>query len=273
VFSLRPPYRSLLTGIAVVAIAAGAGTVLKGIAPGQHSAKRPVSVVETGPAPESGPGSPGTSLPATPAADPTTVRDPSQIATATVPSLPLYRSPGAPSPDGTLPNPNYLGASLVLLVRAVQNDWVDAYVPQRPNGATAWVPAADVKLGSVPCHIQVAIGARNLVLYCNNAPVFNTVVATGAPDSPTPTGFFFVSYIVKLTDPGGPYGPYALATSAFSNTYYNFEGGPGQVAIHGTDQPSVIGTYASHGCVRLTNTAITTLAQQVAAGTPVQISS
>ena len=48
-----------------------------------------------------------------------------------------------------------------------------------------------------------------------------------------------------------------MGTSAFSNTYYSFDGGPGQVGIHGTNQPWVIGSYASHGCVRLPNNAIT----------------
>lgn len=202
---------------------------------------------------------------------PASVTDPSEIATAVVSSLPLYPSPAAASPDGSLPNPNYLGASLVLLVTALQGNWVQTYVPTRPNGATAWVPLGDVTLSSVPCHIVVSLGARQLVLYCHNTAVFETAVAPGAPSSPTPTGSFFVAYIVELTDPGGPYGPYALGTSAFSDTYYSFDGGPGQVGIHGTDQPWVIGSYASHGCVRLTNDAITTLAQQVVPGTPVEI--
>jgi lipoprotein-anchoring transpeptidase ErfK/SrfK len=120
-------------------------------------------------------------------------------------------------------------------------------------------------------HIVVSLSARKLTLYHDNAPVFTTAVAPGAPSSPTPTGSFFVAYIVKLTDPGNVYGPYAMGTSAFSNTYYSFDGGPGQVGIHGTNQPWVIGSYASHGCVRLPNSAITTVAQQVVPGTPVEI--
>ena len=202
---------------------------------------------------------------------PSNITDPSVAATAIVKTLPLYAAPGAPAPAHTLPNPNYLGAPLVLLVTGYQPGWVQAYVPMRPNGATAWVPAADVTFSFVPDHIVVSLSARRLTLFHDNAPVFTTPIAPGAPSSPTPTGSFFVAYIVKLTDPGGPYGPWALGTSAFSNTYFNFEGGPGQVGIHGTDQPWVIGSYASHGCVRLPNTAITTVATQVVPGTPVEI--
>jgi len=109
------------------------------------------------------------------------------------------------------------------------------------------------------------------VLYCNNAPVFSAPIASGASDSPTPTGSYFVAYVVRVTDPSGPYGPWAMGTSDFSDTYYSFEGGPGQIGIHGTDQPWVIGSYASHGCIRLDNQDIAELAPQVLPGTPVEI--
>jgi lipoprotein-anchoring transpeptidase ErfK/SrfK len=171
----------------------------------------------------------------------------------------------------SLPNPNYLGAPLVLLVTGYQNGWVQAYVPTRPNESTAWIPSADVAISYVSQHIVISLKARQLTLYRDNAPVFQTAIAPGAPSSPTPTGSFFVAYMVKLTDPTNVYGPYAMGTSAFSNTYYSFDGGPGQVGIHGTNQPWVIGSYASHGCVRLNNDAITTLAQEVTPGTPVEI--
>ncbi len=202
---------------------------------------------------------------------PSNVTDPSVIATATVHTLPLYTTPGAAKPSSTLANPNYLGATVTLLVTGYQPGWVQAYIPVRPNETTRWIPSADVTTSFVTDHIVVSLSARMLTLYHDNAPVFTTAVAPGAPSSPTPTGSFFVAYIVKLTDPNNVYGPYALGTSAFSNTYYSFDGGPGQVGIHGTNQPWVIGSYASHGCVRLPNSAITTLAQQIVPGTPVEI--
>jgi lipoprotein-anchoring transpeptidase ErfK/SrfK len=237
-----------------------------------------------GPAPYGGSGSGGpddgggpvphwvtTVAPPTVDGQPTNITDPSVVATSVVPTLPLYSSPGAPSPSRTLPLKNNLGAVLTLLVTGYQPGWVQAYIPVRPNETTAWMPANDVTISFVDTHIVVNLAARQLTLYRDNLPVFQSPVAPGAPDSPTPTGSFFVAYIVKLTDPGGPYGPYALGTSAFSNTYFSFEGGPGQVGIHGTDQPWVIGTYASHGCVRLPNANITTLATQLVPGTPVEI--
>jgi len=197
---------------------------------------------------------------------------PAIVATAVVPSVPVYPSPNAASPDQQLANPNNLGASLVFLAVASEGTWVETYLPERPNGSTGWVPLADVQLTKDPDHITVSLSARQLTLYDGQAPIFVTSVAPGEPSSPTPTGSFYVTEVVKVAEPGGPYGPYALGTSAFSNTYFSFDGGPGQIAIHGTNQPWLIGGYASHGCVRLTNAAVTTLAQQVPAGTPIAIS-
>jgi len=193
------------------------------------------------------------------------------IATASVPSLPIYQTPRAPGPAQSLSNPNMLGAPLTLLVSAVQGGWLQVYLPERPNEFTGWVTRTNVTLTTDDLRIVVSLSARKVTLYRGGSQVLQASAAVGSPDSPTPTGHFFVTEDLQLTDPTGPYGPYALGLSGFSNTYYSFDGGPGQIAIHGTNQPQVIGGYASHGCVRLTNPEIAALVQQVPAGTPVDI--
>jgi lipoprotein-anchoring transpeptidase ErfK/SrfK len=50
-----------------------------------------------------------------------------------------------------------------------------------------------------------------------------------------------------------------------------FAGGDGQIGIHGTNVPASIGEAVSHGCVRVPNDVITTLATTVPVGTPVTI--
>ena len=87
---------------------------------------------------------------------------------------------------------------------------------------------------------------------------------------PTPTGNFFVTEI--MSEQGEVTGPYALATSAYSNVLREFDGGPGQVALHGREGlPEPIGNASSHGCVRFENAAITWLAWHLEAGVPVFI--
>jgi lipoprotein-anchoring transpeptidase ErfK/SrfK len=91
----------------------------------------------------------------------------------------------------------------------------------------------------------------------------------GTGSNRTPTGTFFVIGVIT-PDPSGPYGPYALGTSAFSDTLTDWPGG-GVIGIHGTNNPSSVGRSASHGCIRLYNHDITQLAQMVSAGTPIFI--
>jgi lipoprotein-anchoring transpeptidase ErfK/SrfK len=47
------------------------------------------------------------------------------------------------------------------------------------------------------------------------------------------------------------------------------QGGP--IALHGTNEPGLIGVAASHGCVRLTNGVMRRLFALAPAGTPVVI--
>jgi lipoprotein-anchoring transpeptidase ErfK/SrfK len=72
--------------------------------------------------------------------------------------------------------------------------------------------------------------------------------------------------------PGQAGGPFALALSARSNVLREFEGGPGQIALHGRNNlGGVLGTAASHGCVRLSTVSIDWLAARIGPGTPTTI--
>jgi lipoprotein-anchoring transpeptidase ErfK/SrfK len=64
--------------------------------------------------------------------------------------------------------------------------------------------------------------------------------------------------------PGGsPHNPMGVAAMTLS--------GGGQYAIHGTNQPSLIGHFVSHGCIRMYNADITDLYSRVSIGTPVVV--
>lgn len=64
--------------------------------------------------------------------------------------------------------------------------------------------------------------------------------------------------------PGGsPQNPMGVAALTLS--------GGGQYAIHGTNQPNLIGGFISHGCIRMYNADITDLYGRVGVGTPVVV--
>ena len=93
----------------------------------------------------------------------------------------------------------------------------------------------------------------------------------GKPSTPTPHGRFFVEESVLM--PAGSAGaPFALALSARSDVLQEFEGGPGQIALHGVANiGGTPGTAASHGCVRLSTRSIRWMATRIAPGVPVTV--
>jgi lipoprotein-anchoring transpeptidase ErfK/SrfK len=143
-------------------------------------------------------------------------------------------------------------------------------IPKRPNGVTAWVPAAQVDVAKVSTRIVVDLSARQVTLYRDGKPVLRSQAAVGAPATPTPTGRFYVNQRLIPLEKGGPFGPGAVGISAFSNVLTGWtQGGP--IAIHGTNAPWSIGKAVSNGCIRIPNAALKKLFDQALSGTPVLI--
>lgn len=194
------------------------------------------------------------------------------VADAVSAQVPIFEAPDKPVPTGrTLPNPTVEGHRLVLLVRQQVPGWLQVQLNTRPNGATAWVRSSDVALRTVPNHILIELGAKRLTVFHGDFPIFTASVAPGKSSSPTPTGAFYTDIITRPSNPNGPYGLFQISVTGFSNVYDSFGGGNGQIAIHGTNRPELIGTPASHGCVRMSNDDISALVPLARQGTPVVI--
>jgi lipoprotein-anchoring transpeptidase ErfK/SrfK len=154
--------------------------------------------------------------------------------------------------------------------------WLRVRLPGRVTGApappaTGWITAWHTHLTSTPWLLFVNLGARRLTVYKDGRIKRRFRAIVGKPASPTPTGHYFVEENVILSK-GQPGGPFALASSDRSHVYSEFDGGPGQIAIHGREQlGGQLGTAESHGCVRLANGSIRWLAARIAPGTPVTI--
>lgn len=149
--------------------------------------------------------------------------------------------------------------------------WLRVRLPGRPNGHTGWIAASHTLPASTPWRLIVDLSARSVTAYRGGRLARRFRAVVGKPATPTPRGAFFVEEVVAVSrsDTGGPF---ALATSAYSSVFQEFEGGPGQTAIHGTTRLSGRpGTAVSFGCVRVSPAGITWLARRVVAGTPLTI--
>jgi lipoprotein-anchoring transpeptidase ErfK/SrfK len=120
-------------------------------------------------------------------------------------------------------------------------------------------------------HLVVSIADRRVTAYRDGRLVRAFQAVVGKPSTPTPVGNFFVEETLQMA-PGEPGGPFALATSARSNVLQEFEGGPGQIALHGRDNlGGTLGSAESHGCIRLDTSSIDWLVGRIEPGTPVTI--
>lgn len=150
--------------------------------------------------------------------------------------------------------------------------WVHVRLPGRPNGHQGWIPTAQTRRTATEWRITVSLTSRLVTVSHGRNTIRKFHAIIGKRSTPTPRGKFFIEEALALA-PSAPGGPYALATSARSNVLQEFEGGPGQIALHGTNNlVGALGTAASHGCVRLSTRAITWLAQHIGSGTPLVIS-
>jgi lipoprotein-anchoring transpeptidase ErfK/SrfK len=149
--------------------------------------------------------------------------------------------------------------------------WVRVRLPMRPDGASGWVPADAGSPGSTSWAIVIHRTERRAAVLDKGRVQASFPVVVGKPSTPTPLGTFFVVEKLRLA-PRVTDGPWALATSAYSDVLSGFAGGDGQVALHGTvGFTDPLGTFSSHGCVRFAPAAITWIANHVDLGTPVLV--
>jgi lipoprotein-anchoring transpeptidase ErfK/SrfK len=160
----------------------------------------------------------------------------------------------------------------VLRVRAADGrQWLRVRLPRRPNGAGGWIAADGTLRGRRRWRVVVSRSRRRATIRRDGRRVRSFRVVVGAPSTPTPLGRFFVAERVRQPR-GSALGPWVLATSAYSDVLQEFDGGPGQIGLHGrTGLPTPLGTAASHGCIRFSDRAIAWLARRAWPGATVVV--
>jgi lipoprotein-anchoring transpeptidase ErfK/SrfK len=169
-------------------------------------------------------------------------------------------------------NPTSLDNPFVMLVTERRGDHLQVQVPVRPNGAVGYVRADEVELTTQSQRIELDVSDRRLRFLDGDVVVAETDVVVGKDGTRTPTGRFYVTDTVAQENPDGAYGPFVLATSAYSEQLDEFDDGAPVIAFHGTNAPELIGSAASNGCVRMPNDVVTLIHDRLQLGARVDIS-
>jgi lipoprotein-anchoring transpeptidase ErfK/SrfK len=179
--------------------------------------------------------------------------------------VPVYVDASTPTPNITVANPlsadGLKVAPVTFLVKGPYDPTatrLEVELPVRPNGTTGWVDAAGMAISANRFRVQVALTDHTIQVFDGSDVVFEEPIGVGTTDTPTPGGTFYIRSLIASTDPA--YGTYAFGLSGFSEVHETFNGGPGDIGIHGTSDPSTIGTDVSNGCIRLTDEAVIRLA-------------
>ncbi|MCB0882279.1 MAG: L,D-transpeptidase [Thermoleophilia bacterium] len=149
--------------------------------------------------------------------------------------------------------------------------WAKVLLPRRPNGSAGWLPADQMRLLATPIRVRIDLSERRLYVFRAGRLLRRYPVAVGALDTPTPTGRFAVAEMIRTNHPGAFLGPLVFPLTGFSRVLNEYAGGNGRVAIHGTSLPELIGTRASHGCIRMRNADVVALSRLLRPGAPVRI--
>lgn len=143
-------------------------------------------------------------------------------------------------------------------------------IATNPDGTSATRTATYKRL-SYPAATSIVIDKSDFKLYWVKDDVLIKAypIATGRAGMETPPAIWKILAKYK-TDPAGVYGPRKMrlfrryaSGSGYKYVYTAY-------GIHGTNQPWVIGTKASHGCIRMYNSDVLELWPQVPLGTIVQ---
>jgi lipoprotein-anchoring transpeptidase ErfK/SrfK len=189
--------------------------------------------------------------------------------------LTVYRRADKGAPVLTrLPMQTAADYPMVVLVDSVKTVgdrvWYRIWVPIRPNETRGWVQEGQLALYATTSKIVIDLSERKLSVYRRGALVGEFPVAVGKPGLSTPTGSYYITQKLLPPDPNGVYGVLQLGTSAFQPKLNDWPDG-GQVGIHGTNEPWLIGKAVSHGCVRMKNGDVKQVSRLVPTGSPVEI--
>jgi lipoprotein-anchoring transpeptidase ErfK/SrfK len=188
-------------------------------------------------------------------------------------TLPITaRSNGGPRIGWMPAGSRYYGIPLTAWVLEVSKDGRHGRVtvPYSGTNRTGWISLKGLARHRTPFTVTVDLSRRQVTVTKLGRVVYRTSGAIGTTVSPTPPGRYFVTDRVPFSR-GSSLGTFAFGISGIQTHLPPGWNGGDQLAIHGTNAPWTIGTRASAGCVRVSETALAKLKAWLLLGTPVVI--
>ena len=188
--------------------------------------------------------------------------------------LTAHREPSASSPAvGTVAaTSKYYGVPIVIRLDAINEagTWGRVELPYVWPRRDGWIRLAGLARGQTFLHVDVDLSEHRVRVFKRDVLLYSVAAAIGAPSSPTPPGHYVVTDRVPFPA-GSALGSFAFGISGIQPHLPAGWTGGNQLAIHGTNEPSSIGTSASAGCVRVSEWALQRLEPLLRLGTPVVI--
>jgi lipoprotein-anchoring transpeptidase ErfK/SrfK len=189
-----------------------------------------------------------------------------------VSGLVAHRNPWSSAPAvGTLATVSrYYHVPLVLWVEATnaKGTWGRVELPYVYPRRDGWIPLEGLARDQTAVTVTVDLSEREVRVWKNGDLRYHVAGAIGAPSTPTPPGEYVVTDRVPFAA-SSSYGSFAFGISGIQPHLPPGWSGGDQLAIHGTNEPSSIGTAASAGCIRISAWAIDRFKPLLRFGTPV----
>jgi lipoprotein-anchoring transpeptidase ErfK/SrfK len=147
--------------------------------------------------------------------------------------------------------------------------WYRVLLPLRPNGTTGWVAGSDVDVVGIPYRLEIRLADFRVDLFGDEGGTRSFPIGIGTDATPTPGGEYYIAALVEPPNPNTAYGQWIFELNGHSTTVTGAFA-DGLLGIHGTNDPThALGRKVSHGCIRMRNEDIGSLAKLLPLGTPV----
>ena len=174
----------------------------------------------------------------------------------------------------TNPGP-FEGSRTLETTGRMTEEFLEVILPIAPNNTTGWIQQSSATLGETETLLIIDISERKAALFIGEDLILEAPVAIGAAQTPTPAVEAIIDTIwdrsTSETFLPFLYGQLLFGLNKHSEALEDFDGKRPALAIHGTDEPELIGSAVSNGCIRMHNRDIALFAEHVTLGTRVSI--